>query len=92
MTKGDAIPPELVAVLRFEARYANAGDDRRTELVRTAFGLSLTRYRQRLLRAIEHPGAEAIEPVTVHRLRRLLTAQRAKRDSWTPQPVPPRGA
>lgn len=93
MTKPQVMPDELVAVLRFEARYANASDDRRAELVRVAFGLSLTRYRQRLLRAIEHPGAEAVEPVTVNRLRRLLAAQRAKRNSWTvPQPVPPRGA
>lgn len=73
------LPAELVAVLRFEARTANLDEDRRTELVRQAFGLSLIRYRQRLVRALAHPGAEAVEPVTVHRLRRLLEQRRGRR-------------
>lgn len=87
------MPDELVAVLRFEARHGSAGVDRLTELVRVAFGTSLTRYRQRLLRAVQHPGAEAIEPVTVNRLRRVLEAQRARRAAWgSPRPTPTRGA
>lgn len=72
------MPDRLVAVLRFEARHQAVNDDTRTALVRQAFGCSLLRYRQRLLAAIEHPGALTVEPQLVAHLREVLSARHAR--------------
>ena len=78
------LPDELVAVLRFEAAHVHVTEDVRAALVRQAFGLSLTRYRQRLARAVAAPGAEAVEPATVRRLR-AAAERRTRRLSRRPR-------
>lgn len=78
MTDAERLPDHLVAVLRFEARHEAVNDDTRTALVRQAFGLSLVRYRQRLIAAVEHPGAPAVEPALVARLRAVLADGRRR--------------
>lgn len=78
MTTAEGLPPGLVAVLRFEARHESINDDTRTVLVRQAFGLSLVRYRQRLIRAVETPGADLVEPALVARLRTVLADGRRR--------------
>lgn len=65
-------PRDLAAVLRFSAHYANATEDALRPAVRQAFGCDLIRYRQRLVRAVQTPGAEAVAPTEVNRLRRIL--------------------
>lgn len=79
MTTAESLPLELVAVLRFEARHQHINDDTRTTLVRQAFGLSLARYRQRLIRAVEHPAAPAVEAELVAHLREVLATGRRRR-------------
>ncbi|SDG95943.1 DUF3263 domain-containing protein [Klenkia brasiliensis] len=62
------------ALLRFSARHALAGTgyDRQRLAIWEAFGIGVLRYRQQLMAAVRHPGAEAAEPAEVRRLRRLL--------------------
>ncbi len=74
-----AVPAELVAVLRFHAAHENAGSGALIDAVRTAFGLSLPRYYQRLALAVAHPGAEAVEPGAVRRARTQLERTRRRR-------------
>lgn len=75
----EPMPRDLEAVLRFEARNAGKTDAMLGPLVRMAFGCSLIRYRQRLLRAIRHPKALEVDAQTVRRLERLLAAHKARR-------------
>lgn len=78
------MPAELAAVLRFEARHAHLSEAELAVAVRAAFGLSVLRYRLRLVRAIAHPAAEALEPATVRHLRALI----ARRNRLTaPRPT-----
>ena len=76
MAVADHLPDDLAAVLRFEARHAGVPDERLVDLVRQAFGIDLIRYRQRLYAAVTHPAAEALEPATVRRLRRIVARHR----------------
>lgn len=80
----DPLPAEDLALLRFAGRTAGWHEDRLTAAVLEAFGCTLTRYHQRLYRALQHPAAEAAEPTTVHRLRRLID-QRTARVHATPR-------
>lgn len=57
--------------LRF--RFEGSKDD----AVREQFGISRTRYEQRLRAVVDKPEAEAEYPVLVHRLRRLRTQRRS---------------
>ncbi len=47
--------------------------------VRERFGISVTRYHQLLMRAIDLPDALVYDPMLVRRLRRLRVARRRKR-------------
>jgi uncharacterized protein DUF3263 len=47
--------------------------------IRERFGISVTRYHQLLLRAIDLPDALRYDPMLVRRLRRLRGARRRKR-------------
>lgn len=76
-------PRDLAAVLRFEARHTDSTEAARREAVRAAFGLSLLRYYQRLARAVATPGAEAVEPATVRRLRGVLLRRSQRRQRAT---------
>lgn len=63
------------ALLRFEQlqfRYPGAKDD----AVRETFGLSRTRYEQRLRAVADRPEALAEFPMLVHRLHRLRAQRR----------------
>lgn len=75
----DEFPRHLTAVLRFEAAHANSPEPVLRDAVSQAFGLSLLRYRQRLLIAVTTPGAEAVEPATVRRLRGVILRRQARR-------------
>lgn len=72
------VDPELGwRMLRFEAGRMLSTRDRaygagaREEAVRAEFGMSPVVYHQQLNRLISSPGAEAHDPVTVHRLQRI---------------------
>lgn len=72
------IDPHLAwRMLRFERTWITDrsstvfGPAAREEAVRAEFGMPLLRYHQLLNRLISSPGAEAADPVTVHRLQRL---------------------
>lgn len=69
------------AILDVERRTENAAawaGGRKGELIRDELGLREIEYYQRLTRLVEHPDALVHDPVTVHRLQRLLGARRAR--------------
>lgn len=72
--------PDLLAF----AASKHAGQD---WAVRKRFGISRLRYVQALLRAIDTPEAEAINPVLVARLRAERDERRAKRERATTTPL-----
>ncbi|MHC0429637.1 DUF3263 domain-containing protein [Streptomyces sp. O3] len=66
------------AVLAVERRsWPGAGAKERA--IRERLGISPTRYYQLLGALIDDPRAQAHDPVTVNRLRRLRDARRARR-------------
>lgn len=75
-------PDDVVAVLRFAAHMEGAAYDTVADAARHAFGITATRYYQRLHRALEHPAAESVEPATVRRLR-AIAARRQQRTTRT---------
>lgn len=85
MRPGEEFPRHLAAVLRFEARHAATPEPQLKAAVAQAFGLSLLRYRQRLALAVKTPGAEAIEPATVRRLKAVLIRSRQRRAAGVPR-------
>lgn len=67
-------------MLAFEHRqFANPG--RREQAIRDEFGVSATRYYQRLNRLIDNPAALAADPILVGRLRNLRAQRRAQRSN-----------
>ncbi|APT91415.1 hypothetical protein CSPHI_10965 [Corynebacterium sphenisci DSM 44792] len=74
---GGVDPALAWRMLRFERRWVTSrrtaalGPAAREEAVRAEFGMAPLRYHQLLNRLISSPGAEAADPVTVHRLQRL---------------------
>jgi hypothetical protein len=66
------LTPGDLELLEFE-RIPWASLGRREHAIRLRFGLSLTRYTQRILAIIEHPQAQAYDP-------RLVATVRAQRD------------
>jgi hypothetical protein len=69
---------EDVAILAFERqrwRYAGAKET----AIRDTFGVSATRYYQRLGQLIDNPAALAYDPTLVNRLRRLREERAARR-------------
>lgn len=50
--------------------------------IRERFGLSATAYHQRLVALLRDPEAEAAEPATVRRLRRVVEGRLARRARW----------
>ena len=78
------VDPELGwRMLRFESgrflgrRDRAYGAGAREEAVRAEFGMSPVRYHQLLNRLISSAGAEAHDPVTVHRLQRIRDGRTA---------------
>lgn len=72
------LPARDLEVLEFERtrwRYLA----RKEAAIRERFGVSLTRYFQRLDRLVDHPAAEVYDPELVRRLRRQRDARRAER-------------
>lgn len=64
------------AVMRIEIRHPELVDDGRKEAaVREAFGVSMTRYTQRLNGLLEDPAFISVDPVHA----RVLRARRARR-------------
>ena len=66
------------AVLDFERSWWLEGGPKE-RLIRERFGISSTRYQQRLMRAIDLPEALRYDPMLVRRLRRLRESRRRKR-------------
>lgn len=95
-TKSPTAVPELPAsakaLLRFAARYESLTDEALRPLVMRAFGLSLLSYRQRLYVAVVAPGAEAVEPALVRRLRATIERRKRKRAAGAHPRPRPRGA
>lgn len=68
------------AILAFERAYPTwrfAGA--REAAIREQFGLSPTAYHQRLVALLRDPEAEAAEPATVRRLRRVVEGRMSRR-------------
>lgn len=64
------LDPDSLGILRFEKqpwRSATA----KTQAIAEQFGLTPTRYYQRLNQLVDSPAALAAEPVLVNRLRRI---------------------
>lgn len=74
----DDLTDDERAMLRFEKtwwKYAGARD----EAIVVQFGVTPTRYHQRLNALIDTPAALAAEPMVVRRLQRLREQRRAVR-------------
>jgi len=68
------------AILEFERAYPTwLHQGAREAEVRERFGLSPTAYHQRLVALLRDPEAEAAEPATVRRLRRVVEGRLARR-------------
>lgn len=81
-TKPAGVPelaPHAKAALRFAARHEGLTDEALRPLVMQAFGLSLLSFRQRLYVAVTTPGAEAVEPALVRRLRSSIVRRQQRR-------------
>ncbi|MPZ73099.1 MAG: DUF3263 domain-containing protein [Nitriliruptorales bacterium] len=68
----------LRALLDFERDWA-AHEGGKEAAIRERFGFSAARYYQLLGRIIDHPSAEAYDPLTVRRLRRRRDERRSQR-------------
>ena len=66
------------AILDFERSWWQE-PGRRSDAIRERFGISVTRYHQLLVRAIDLPDALRYDPMLVRRLRRLREARRRRR-------------
>lgn len=77
----DQLTDEEKAILDFEGgpwwKYAGAKES----AVRDQFGISATRYYQRLNALIDQPAALAHAPLLVKRLRRLRTERQRQRSA-----------
>lgn len=81
----DSLTDAERAILEFERlRWNHVG--LKEDAIRERFGISPTRFYQRLNAVIDKPAAVAEHPVLVRRLRRLR-ATRAARRSGSTQPV-----
>lgn len=58
------------ALLDFEARHPGHPGHKQ-QAIETELGITAARYYQLLSRAIDEPEAERIDPLLIHRLRRL---------------------
>lgn len=66
------------AILAFEGEwFRRVGNKERT--IRERFGLTPTRYYQRLNRLLDEPEALAAQPALVHRLRRIRQTRQRQR-------------
>lgn len=72
--------PLTVAVLGIEARRWNHSGAKE-QTVHDLFGVSATRYYAAVNRIMDDPEALILDPVTIHRLRRLRDTRRAARSA-----------
>lgn len=70
-----ALTEEETAMLELEQLVFRFPGEK-TNVIREQFGISPTRYAQRLSALLDNPEAEAAEPVLVHRLQRMRDARR----------------
>lgn len=68
------------ALLEFEAQHPAIGSAK-NEAIRAHFGLSPVRYYQQLARLAQTVEALQLDPVLVHRLRRIEDAEHRKRST-----------
>lgn len=66
------------ALLAFERQWWKH-PGAKEQAIRDTFGISPTRYYQRLNALLDSPVAEQTDPMTVHRLRRLRDERRRRR-------------
>jgi hypothetical protein len=80
-------PPELSRreheMLTFERQWWRRAGAKETA-IRDLFGVTPTRYYQVLNALVDHPGALAVDPLLVRRLRRLRTARQRQRSVQGP--------
>ncbi|MCU1503692.1 MAG: hypothetical protein JWM12_3046 [Ilumatobacteraceae bacterium] len=70
------------AMIEFEAHWFTFDEDRH-DTIRARFACSVEDYNLELNRVIDHPGALAIDPLVVRRLRRLRERRRRARIDGT---------
>ncbi|MET0741098.1 MAG: DUF3263 domain-containing protein [Candidatus Nanopelagicales bacterium] len=68
---------EILAFERQWWKYAGSKE----QAIRDLFGMSSTRYYQALNSLIDHPGAMAIDPMLVKRLRRMRASRQRIRSA-----------
>ncbi len=67
-------------LLAFEQRWQDRKDDK-VAAIRVEFGWRPAAYYARLFRLIDDPRAEKVEPMLVHRLRRIRDERTSRRTS-----------
>lgn len=70
--------PTTSELLAFEARHPNHPPDKQSA-IETELGIPAARYYQLLSRAVDDPASEELDPLLVHRLRRLQERADARR-------------
>lgn len=75
MTASVPLTRRQEVLLRFAARHADTQGAALEVAVFEAFGLGLVQYLQQLYQLVQLPAAEATDPITVRRLRRLAAAR-----------------
>ncbi|TKJ25274.1 hypothetical protein A6V29_04315 [Blastococcus sp. CCUG 61487] len=70
------------AILRFADQWWRTPGAKEVAIV-DQFGITPTRFYQRLAHLIRQPAAAAAEPVLVHRLQRILARRQARRHHTT---------
>ncbi len=75
---GPQLDERTRAILDFERSWWQEPGTKERR-IRERFGISVTRYHQLLLRAIDLPDALRYDPMLVRRLRRLREARRRRR-------------
>lgn len=81
--------PTLAEVLDLERRHAGRPLGRKIAEIGARWGISDTRYHQMLNAAIDTEEAERLDPITVHRLRRVRAAAQRQRSARAAARQPP---
>lgn len=76
--------PTTRDLLAFEARHPNHPGGKQ-QAIETELGVTAARYYQLLSRVIDDPEAETLDPMLVHRLRRLRDREQSRRPLTSPR-------
>lgn len=78
MSAAEPLTRQQEVLLRFAARHVNTRGVALERAVFEAFSVGLVTYFQRLHQLVQLPAAEAIDPLTVRRYRRLVEQRQAR--------------